>query len=168
MPCLPTTAQVFSLIFRRAIRVIFTMNLLFNTLIRNTWNMRYDYPSPNNIKKLWPNCFHSGIWNTSKENYYFTICQIWVIHPGKNGRKNDCLTTFYITQQIHPNLGNTLKNWAPSTAIPETTTRLSWRDLPNIWSLCFCLPSRMRNEQIKFSQAWIYVAIFKNNLLAAS
>jgi hypothetical protein len=43
----------------------------------------------------------------------------------KNGKKNDCLTGFHVEQQIHPNLGNTVKNCAPITSLGESTTVFS-------------------------------------------
>jgi hypothetical protein len=55
---------------------------------------------------------------------------------GENGKKNDCLTGFHVKQEIHPNLGNTVKNCAPLTSVGESTTVLSQSDLLNIW---FCV-----------------------------
>jgi hypothetical protein len=60
-----------------------------------------------------------------KQNNYFTTCHIWAILPGKNGKKNYCLTSCYIKQQTHPNLGNNVKNCAPLTLVQATTTVLS-------------------------------------------
>jgi hypothetical protein len=87
--------------------------------------------------------------------------------PGKHGKKHDCLTSFNIKQQINSNLRNTVKNCAPITSVPATMTVLSWRDLPIIWSLCFCLPKRKRNKQMRYIEAWTYAAISKNKLLQA-
>jgi len=60
-----------------------------------------------------------------KEKNYFIICQIWEILPVKDGKKNYCLTSCYVNQQIRSYLGNTLKNRAAITSVPATTTVLS-------------------------------------------
>ena len=92
--------------------------------------------------------------------------QIWAILSGKNGMKNDRFTNCYIKQQIHTNFGNIFKNLVPITSVPASMTLFSWSDLPNIRFLGFCLHNRKRNEQRTYSEAWIYVAISKNKLLA--
>jgi hypothetical protein len=109
-----------------------TSSLIHLSAIINTC---YHYPSANKMNKiLWPDCLHSGIWNKRKNNY-FTTCQIWAILMGKNGKKIDCLNSSYIKKQIHPNLGNTVKNCAAVNSVSATTTVISWRDLP-IFGLC--------------------------------
>jgi hypothetical protein len=101
-----------------------------------------------------------------KRKFYFKICLIWAILLGKYDKKIDCLTEYYIKQHIRPNLGNTFKHRAPITSVPEPKIVLSWSDLTNIWSSCFCLPNRKRQEQRTYSQTWTYPEISKYTPLA--
>jgi hypothetical protein len=79
------------------------------------------------------------------------MCQIRAIPPGKNFKKKYCLTSCYIKQEIHRNLGNA-KNCTPFTLVQATTTVLSLSDLPNNLSSRFCLNKRKRNAQSTYSE----------------
>ena len=83
--------------------------------------MRQEYSSANKIKiKLLDKLPHFRIWN--KRNYDMSNIGK---SSGKNGNKKDCLTCFYIKQQILYNNLNTFTNYAPITSLPASLFVLS-------------------------------------------
>jgi len=149
MACLPTTLQIFFLISRRAIR--FVLQWISSYIHVSAIIRTYDIIIPLLIK--WIKYLGKTAFNLEFGKKILFIYQIWAILSGKNGKKNDCLTSYYFKEQIHPNFGNTVKILAPITSVPATMTLFPWSDLPNIWSLCFCLHNRKRNEQRRYSEA---------------
>jgi hypothetical protein len=87
--------------------------------------MRLHYPSAK-LKKL----IYQIVFVVEYETTEIKIITLRYVRYGeisgvKNDKKNDYLTVFQVKQQIHPNLGNTVKTCATITSVGESTTALS-------------------------------------------